>query len=394
MNGLNRRRAAWFVLFILLIFSVAAPLNQFKVPPLMPLLMQEFSLSVAQAGWLMSIFAVTGLILALPSGFIFQRLGFRLTGLLAAGAVLVGAIIGAFGSTMEVELVSRVIEGAGVSLTAVVAPAVIAMWFRSEERATPLGIWATWVPLGSTAMLIVAPLIARAAGWRSVWWFGAAFALLAGVLYYLFVRSGPSGAGGGRPASRITTSDLWRVLRNRDLWLITALFGSFDLVLIGFLTWAPSYLNSERGVDLAHASFIVSLVTMLNLVSNPLAGWLSDRIGSRKWVGVIPQFLMGLLWPLTLTLGEGSFTALMIAIGFISGFVPTAVFAGAVDAVGDERLGGMAMAVVQVGQNAGFLLGPLIVAWLVQSAGWTTAFWALVPLTMVGVVAGLFIRSR
>ena len=87
----RRERTAWFVLAILLLFSIAAPLNQFKVPPIMPILMDAFKLSVGRAGLLMSVYAVTGLVLALPAGLIFQKLGYRITGLIAGGSIAVGA---------------------------------------------------------------------------------------------------------------------------------------------------------------------------------------------------------------------------------------------------------------------------------------------------------------
>ena len=59
--------AAWLVLVALPIFSVPAPLNQFKVPPIMPIRMAWMKVSAGQAGLLMSVFAVTGLVLALPA---------------------------------------------------------------------------------------------------------------------------------------------------------------------------------------------------------------------------------------------------------------------------------------------------------------------------------------
>ncbi len=69
----NTARTAWLILAVLLLFSIAAPLNQFKVPPIMPVLMDVLGLSVSSAGLLMSVFAITGLFLALPAGLIFQQ---------------------------------------------------------------------------------------------------------------------------------------------------------------------------------------------------------------------------------------------------------------------------------------------------------------------------------
>ena len=79
------RAAAWLILAVLLLFSIAAPLNQFKVPPILPILMDSLGLTVSGAGMLMSVFAITGLLLALPAGLIYQKIGVRATGLIAGG---------------------------------------------------------------------------------------------------------------------------------------------------------------------------------------------------------------------------------------------------------------------------------------------------------------------
>ena len=57
---------AWVILAVVYLASVAAPLSQSKVPPIMPVLMQAFQLNLTEAGLLMSVFAVTGLLLVAP----------------------------------------------------------------------------------------------------------------------------------------------------------------------------------------------------------------------------------------------------------------------------------------------------------------------------------------
>ena len=68
--------------------------------------------------------------------------------------------------------------------------------------------------------------------------------------------------------------------------------------------------------------------------------------------------------------------------------------AAAVEATGDERQGGMAMAVIMVGQNAGLLLGPIVFGTLAQSAGWTAAFASIAVLAVLGLVAGWLAKVR
>ena len=391
-------RSPWFILIIILLASLAAPLNQFKVPPVMPLLMGAFGVSAAQAGLLMSLFAITGLFLAIPAGFIFQKLGYRLTGMIAILSLVIGAGWGAFSRGFDILLASRFVEGAGMSLMSVVAPAVIALWFSPESRGKAMGVWAVWVPLGSTIMFLLAPALAGRWNWPGVWWFGCFYAVLVGFLYLVFLKSKPGqppDPKGEASSGRMPDHGLAKVLSNRDLWLTSFLFCCFNFVFIAFITWAPTFLHQVRGISMARAAFLVSLTTILTIIAYPTSGWVSDRIGTRKWVAVIPMVLMAPLFPLFFSAGETGFLSLAVLVGFIGGFVPTGVFSGAVETVGDERLSGMAMAVIQIGQNAGMLLGPLVIAWVIESGGgWQTAFWVLAPVSLLGAVAGWMSRIR
>ena len=393
-----KSRSPWFILIIILLASMAAPLNQFKVPPVMPLLMEAFGTSAAQAGLLMSLFAITGLFLAIPAGFIFQRLGYRLTGMIAILSLVIGAALGAVTRGFDIMLVSRFIEGMGMCLMSVVAPAVIALWFSREKRGKAMGVWAIWVPLGSTLMFLLAPALAGRWDWPGVWWFGCIYAVGVGFLYLLFIKPGrakPSKTEGKESSSELPTQGLARVLSNRDLWLTSFLFGCFNFVFIAFVTWAPTFLQQVRGITLARAAFSVSLTTILTIIACPTSGWVSDRIGTRKWVAVIPMALIAPLFPLSFSAGETGFWVLAILVGFIGGFVPPGVFSGAVETVGDERLSGMAMAVILIGQNAGMLLGPLLFGWVIEfGGGWQTAFWLLAPVSILGAAAGWLSRIR
>jgi len=63
---------------------------------------------------------------------------------------------------------------------------------------------------------------------------------------------------------------------------------------------------------------------------------------------------------------------------------------------GEQRkIRGMAMGVIQIGQNVGLLLGPLAFGSVIQFfGGWQMAFWALVPVTALGIVAGWMARME
>jgi MFS family permease len=362
----------------------------------MPILMNALQLSVGRAGLLMSVFAVTGLVLALPAGFIFQKLGYRITGLIAGGSIALGAILGATSSSMGVMLASRVIEGIGTSFMAVVAPAIVALWFAAQKRGAAMGIWSAWVPIGSTAMLILAPLLSQGANWQAVWWFGCVYALVAMTLFVIFVKPVPSNSAADGPHSTpLPVASAAQVLRNRDVWLISLAFACFNMATMSFATFTPTYLNLVRGMSLSQAALLASVMSMVTIFSCPAGGVLSDRIGSRKRPYMLGLALMAITLPWIAVIGPGALIVLVIAQGLVGGLVPTNIFSAGVEVVGDERLGGLAMGVIMVGQNAGMLVGPIVFGALVESAsGWPLAFGSLAVMCLLGALAGWMAKAR
>jgi MFS family permease len=183
----------------------------------MPILMEALAVGQRRR-LLMSVYAVTGLILALPSGLIYQKTGYRVTGIVAGGSIVLGATLGALSQSAGGLLASRVVEGAGTSFMAVLAPAIIAQWFAVRRRGTAMGI-GRLVPIGSAAMLILARR-SPAWGWRAVWWFGAGYALVGHdpLPGHRETASGRAAAPAAQPAvapaPRVTSG---QVMRNRNI---------------------------------------------------------------------------------------------------------------------------------------------------------------------------------
>jgi predicted MFS family arabinose efflux permease len=397
-TSISLARYAWVILFAVFLASVAAPLNQFKVPPLMPVLMEAFQLNLSQAGMLMSVFALTGFVLALPAGLILQKLGPKVAGLIAVGCLVVGSAWGALATSATLLLASRVLEGVGMGLIAVVGPASIALWFPREKQGTAMGVWGIWVPIGNVIMFNLAPLLATSLGWRAVWWAGAGFALVAFLLYWLLMRLPPSMEGDQRVAGGGSVDDpspkLATALANRDIWLLALEFACFNVVLIGFATFFPTFLAAERDYSLAQAGLIASLSTIAALGSAPLAGWLSDRTGSRRLFLAIPFVVVAGMIALPFQLTGWTLYALMVLLGLISAAIPIATFAAAPEVMGNPRLAGIGLAVVSLGMNLGIMIGPILFGMFVETMGWAMAGYWLIPFCILGFVAAWMVRVR
>jgi predicted MFS family arabinose efflux permease len=383
---------AWVILVVVYLASVVAPFNQYKVPPLIPVLMEAFQINLTQAGLLMSSIAGVGLVLALPTGLILQRFGPRATVMFAMVGLASGSALGALASSFPLLLVGRILEGIGFGLIGVAAPATIAMWFPPSKQGAPMGIWATWVPLGSIFMYNIAPVMAANSGWQSVWWVGMAFALIMAVFSGLLLRRPPL-----QPADYAANSSLpstWKALHNRDIWLLTGSFACFNLALVNIATYYPTFLNEVRGFSLSQASFITSLPAFIIMISSPLSGWFSDRINSRRLVFSIPYLVLAVILLFPFQISGWQIGALMIIYGFVIGFIPTATFAAAPEVMRHPELAGLGLSAILLGQNFGQLLGPVIFGSIVKSLSWTTAGFMLIPICLLAFGLGWAVRVR
>ncbi len=261
-----------------------------------------------------------------------------------------------------------------------------------------MGIWATWVGVGSFIMYNLAPQLEHSFGWQSVWWTGSGLAVIALLLFIVFMRL-PADACIRCEDSSIRSIEpdqlqFAAVLGNRDIWLLGLEFGCFNITFTGFLTYFPTFLSDVRDFSLSHASFVASLVTLAGLVSAPLSGLLSDRIGSRRLLITVPFLLIAGLWVFPFQVTEWALYAFVVALGVLSLAIATATFAAVPEVIASPNQTGMGLAVIALFANIGILTGPLLVGKMVETVGWVfTGYW-LIPICVFGALVARAIKVR
>ncbi len=391
---MNSNRTAWAVMLAAYLAGVAVALNQSKVPPVMQVLLKDLSIDPATGGWLMSAFAVAGIILSIPAALMLSKLGPKRAGLIALGCTMLGSIIGAVSRNAALLLLGRVIEGIGLGLIAVVAPAIISMWFPPEKRGTPMGIWASWVPVGGFVMYNLAGPLLRSFGWQSIWWFGALFALIALVVYAVTV-SAPPVQEKVNAQPREAQDSFGKMLLNSASWLLALVFGAFNFALTGFLTWAPTYFNQGLGLNLETASFYASLGSLALIPATLIAGRVLDRVKNRHAAMTVALVISGVLLFWCFRLGNANaIVPYLLVMCFVAGFVPTVTFTLAPETMQEPHWAGLALGIVSVGQNLGMFFGPPIVGNLIAGGNWAAGVIPLVIAVAIGVVASIGLQTR
>ena len=224
---------AWGMLAVTYFASICAPLCQFKIPPLASWLFPAFhgALDSVTFGTLMSAIALIGVVLAFPAAFIARRMGLKNVILLSVACLGVGSALGGVDANLTLLLVSRLLEGVGIGLIGVAAPSCVTIWFPERKRGLALGLWATWVPVGSVLAFNTVPMIAGAFGYQTVFFSLAGVCLVAFVLFCAVYRM-PEGATGDMGIEGTFIESL-KYCKNRRIWILGAVFFLFSMTTIG-----------------------------------------------------------------------------------------------------------------------------------------------------------------
>ncbi|GAB3700625.1 MFS transporter [Nocardiopsis oceani] len=288
------------------VFAVGT--GEFVLAGLLPMLVEAFGISVASAGQIVTVFALTCAVSA-PVLTALTAAWRRRTVLLTATVIyLVGAVGTALAGSYGQIIAAQVIAAAGVGLfipnASVTAAALVPP--RLQGRAIAL------VVTGFTAAVALGAPVGTALGglldWRATLWFAAALAVigLAGVWAFVPQRLQVPSAGGLR--NRLRPLGDRRVV----LLLVTTLV-AFTAVFVPYTYIGVIYAPTTGGSGVALA--VLMLVGgIAGAVGNLAAGVLTDRLGGSRVVAVALVWLtVGLV---AVPLATAHFGAALVVVGF------------------------------------------------------------------------------
>lgn len=382
----------WTGLAFGLSLAVLAAYQQLKLPPVLPILIQEYGFSRILAGGFVSVYAACGLLLSLRLGAIMQRHGaaalLNLAFVLFAAAAGVMMLWPALGWLF---LAARAVEGIAFAILAIAGPAICTASGGRRGLAVSSALIATWIPVGALIANLAAVGLVEWAGWRALWWVGIG-ATAAMAAWTATMQAG--GRAGGRVRLGATAyAATGAAAPSRAQWrmmtLAALLFTLWSVQMFAYFTWLPDYLVDTYGQSprIAALLFMIPLavLTVFNLIAAPiLRAGVPVAMLLAAAIGV--QTLVWLVLPHLGPVAAGIAAFLVFAAA--AGIAPTCLFALPGTIVGVERAGGRAFGVLMTGRNLGVLCGPLMTGALVQlTGGWDAVpkvLGALGMLSMIG----------
>jgi len=256
------------------------------------------------------------------------------------------------------------------------AIATITQRFPPQQLGKALGIH----EIAPNLAFLTAPLLAAwllpSLEWHKITLLLALTTVIAALFYALTGRDCPS--KGVAP----NFTNCAALLSQPAFWLMVILFAMGISATLGVYSVLPMFLVSEHGMDKQAANTLVGFSRTTTLLTAFLGGWLADRFGFKKTMGVV-LLISGIL---TIFIGVGSMKLLPVWV-WLQPFVAVCFFAPAFALLSRTGPGDSLGIVISLTMPSAFVLGgglvPAVIARLADSGFFSLGI----------TITGLFIAS-
>jgi predicted MFS family arabinose efflux permease len=251
-----------------------------SVAALAPFVTAELGLDNAQLGWLVGIYLLPGIVIALPGGLLGARYGDKRMVLIGLALMTGGGLWLARAASPLAADAARIASGAGAVMLNVLLTKMVADWFDGKERILAMSILINAWPIGIGVALFALGPLGQAIGWRAAILAACALAAFGFAAVLFFYRAPPSAAPAAPTGIGIEVLDAreWRLLAIASIpWLV---YNAAYQIVVSFL---PSFLG-EGGASIARSGAMTAINTALLIASVQAGGVLLKRSAHPDWI--------------------------------------------------------------------------------------------------------------
>jgi len=419
----QRTNVRWLILALLFVASFVAYVLRTNMSIAGENMMADLGLSKIQLGMVLSAFAWGYAIFQFPGGIFGDIVGSRRA--LTIIALLWGILTLATGLVPGTTLASTTVIlttliGLRFFMGVVQAPLfpvacgrTIGNWFPVSGWAFPNGLTSTGLTLGAAA---TGPLIAwlmETLGWRESFVLTTPLAFLIAGVWWRYARDNPAYhprvskkelelINANRISQEKPTEDksAWRrVLKNRDILLLTASYFCMNYVFYIFFNWFFIYLVDVREFEILEGGYFASAPWMVGAMAASIGGLLCDRLCQRigpRWGCRIPGMVGLSLTAGLLFLGATAKNPYLAVVYLSLSFGCTQLTEGAYWAAAifvSGKHASAATGVMNTGGNAVGGIGALLVPITAKVFGWVPALATGSVFALIGVALWLLVRA-
>jgi EmrB/QacA subfamily drug resistance transporter len=403
-GGTVRRAHTLWTLAITSIALFMVVLDNLVVSTALPVIRVDLGASIEELEWTVNAYTLTFAVFLLTGAALGDRFGRRRMFASGIGLFTLASAAAALAPSMEALIAARAVQGLGGALVMPLTLTILSDAFPAERRGVALGIWGAIGGIAVASGPLVGGAVIEGISWQWIFWLNVPVGLLLAPLAFARLREtfGPDKAldlpglalasggllgvvwglvngnsdGWGSPSivgsiaagiALLAAFVAWelrakqpmlpmRFFRNRSFSAANAASLAMSFGMFGSIFLLTQFFQTAQGYSPLEAGLRVLPWTAMPMVVAPIAGALSDRIGSRPILAVgLTLQAIGLGWIAavsTATVGYSSLVGPFIVSGIGMGmfFAPMAnVILGSVRQSEEGKASGANNAVREVG---------------------------------------------
>ncbi|MFG6441791.1 MFS transporter [Roseateles sp. LKC17W] len=276
---------------------------------LAPFISEAYNLTPAQKGLMLSIPIMAGALMRFPLGILSQYIGRKNATLVEMALIAVAMLYGYFMVQSYDDLLAMgVLLGiAGASFG--VALSLGSGWYPPQYKGLAMGLVGAG-NVGTAVSVLIAPPLALAYGWQTVYAMAAGAILLPMVVMIVFAKEPPD------VDNHASLREHAACLFEKDGWAFSLIYGVTFGGFIGLTTFLPTYYHDQFGVSKVQAGQLTMLAAFMGAAVRIVGGWLSDRWGGVHMLTVVLVVVTGALVAVGLAGGSLVLTTLLLIVCF------------------------------------------------------------------------------
>lgn len=371
-------------------------------PALLPQMMQRWSLSNSEAGWITAIFfgaymVAVPVLVTLTDKIDGKRVYLFGVACTVAGHLMFGLFADGFWSAMA----TRALAGIGWAGTYMTGLKLLADQVDSRLMSRAVTGHAASIGISGAISYLLGDVLADQIGWRGTFVFSAVTAAIAWTMVALSV---PPKAPAPRTKAQGALFDFRPVVRNTSAFAYSVVYCVHTLEMSALRGWGVAFLAFVAGSTgvtegVLSPALVVTVMALLGTFASVLGNEASIRFGRRRLVATAMILSIGFAAIVGFA-GSASYwlaVFLVIAYGVVVWLDSSSVTAGAAGNAEPARRGATLAIHSTLGYAGGFV-GPLVVGWTLDLAGgmspmaWGLAFLVIGLLMLVALAAFLIMK--
>jgi MFS family permease len=274
------------LLGVALFFAIAATNI---LTPLLPNIKDDFAISIATAGLVVSTYGFARLLTDLPSGVALERIGEQRVAFGAVAMLLLGSVIGTISPSVEWLIAARIACGLGSGLMTAVILTALSWTAGARNRGAVMSLF----QLANNSGIAIYPLLGGAIGavvnWRLTFVVCAVGAVVAGVILIPLLGRIEAGRKADVVSGKVDTLEFDLTPGRRRIALGSVYAG----VVANMIqrhgvrnTVLPLFAASVLGLGSLEIASAITLMSVVAIVVVTPGARLGDRIGRRRIVVV------------------------------------------------------------------------------------------------------------